>query len=83
LSHGPGATAERNAYQRTRAEAVKWGKADRPFIETESGVAAGTLPQLRVQARTADAVIESFGVPPRDGDGARPKAKDRRSLRGV
>jgi AcrR family transcriptional regulator len=34
-------------------------------------------------ARTADAVIESFGVPPRDGDGARPKAKDRRSLRGV
>ncbi len=31
--------------------------------------------------RTADAVIESFGVPARDKVGAQPKAKDRRSLR--
>ncbi|MGA2494314.1 MAG: TetR/AcrR family transcriptional regulator [Roseiarcus sp.] len=33
--------------------------------------------------RTADAVIESFGVPPRDQAGAQTKAPDRRSLRSV
>lgn len=50
--HGPGLAAEREALERLRAEAAKHGKAGRPFLETESGVAGTTLAQLRVQART-------------------------------
>ncbi len=42
-AHGPGAQAERRMLDIVRDEARKWGKADIPFIETESGVAAGTL----------------------------------------
>ncbi len=50
--HGPGAAAERAALERTRAAAAKFGKADRPFIETESGVSAVTSAQEIVQARS-------------------------------
>ncbi len=52
-AHGPGAQSERMAYERIRDEAAKWGKADKPYFETESGVAARTPMQIRVQARTA------------------------------
>ncbi len=55
--HGPGGQAEQNALEKTRGEAKKWGKDGIPFIETESGVAAGTLVQQRIQART---VIQKF-----------------------
>lgn len=50
--HGPGEQAERAAYQRMHAVADRFHKADRPFIETESGVAARTPHQEIVQART-------------------------------
>ncbi len=52
-AHGPGAGAERNGYERLRAVAAKYGKADRPYMETESGVSARSPMQIRVQARTA------------------------------
>jgi hypothetical protein len=64
--HGPGAAAERSAYERNRAEAAKNGLAEKPFIETESGLAAHTLPQIRIQARTAIQKIvyaQSVGLP--------------------
>ncbi len=35
--HGPGIQAERSAFERVHAVAVKDGIADHPFIETESG----------------------------------------------
>ncbi len=52
-AHGPGAGAERNAYEKMRAVAAKYDKADRPYMETESGVSARSPMQIRVQARTA------------------------------
>ena len=64
--HGPLVGAERGAYERIHAEAEKQGKADKPFIETESGVSAHTPGQIRVQARTAVEKIvyaQSVGMP--------------------
>lgn len=52
-AHGPGAQAEREAYERILAVAKGAGKADKPFVDTESGFSAKTLRQERVQARTA------------------------------
>ena len=53
--HGPGAQAERSAFERMRQSAREFGKAAKPLIETESGVAArpGSRAQERMQARTA------------------------------
>lgn len=52
--HGPGATAERNAWERQKTAVTQAGGAAVPFIETESGFAAkdGSLNDLRTQART-------------------------------
>lgn len=50
--HGPGARAEREALERIRSLVEKHGKGGKPFIETESGFAAGTRAQEIVQART-------------------------------
>ena len=64
--HGPGSQAERGAFNRVKDEAVKWGKGDIPFVETESGVSAATPVQIRVQARTAIQKMtyaQSAGVP--------------------
>ena len=64
--HGPGDTAERYAYERILGEATKWNKHKKPFIETESGVSAHTLPQLRMQARTSIQKLvyaQSVGLP--------------------
>ncbi|HEX9106279.1 MAG TPA: hypothetical protein VF832_03615, partial [Longimicrobiales bacterium] len=51
--HGPGAKAERAAYENTRRTAREFGKGDKPLVETESGVAARTPDQEIMQARTA------------------------------
>lgn len=51
--HGPGARAERNALETMRRTAREWAKHEKPFIETESGVAARTQAQEETQARTA------------------------------
>jgi len=51
--HGPLVTAERTAYLRAHDEAEKWGKGDLPFFETESGCAAATPAQIRIQTRTS------------------------------
>ncbi len=50
--HGPGAGAERAAFDRMRAAARAHGKDCRPYIDTESGMAARTRPQEVLQART-------------------------------
>ncbi len=51
-AHGPGVEAEREAYERIRKIAAGVNKADKPFIDTESGVSARTPRQERIQART-------------------------------
>jgi len=51
--HGPLVWAERRAYENVHAVAVQYQKANRPFIETESGVASHTPNQMRIQSRTA------------------------------
>lgn len=52
--HGPGARAERGALERMRGAVRAAGKDDpsKPYIETESGMAARTRQQEIVQART-------------------------------
>jgi hypothetical protein len=50
--HGPGSRAERSAYTRIVATAKEFGKADKIYMETESGVAARTKYQEDGQART-------------------------------
>ncbi len=51
--HGPLIAAERGAFDRVHDLAKHWNKADRIFMETESGVSARTPGQIRIQARTA------------------------------
>ncbi len=51
--HGPGAQAERAAYERMYNTAKRFGKEKIAYAETESGFAASSLAQQRVQARTA------------------------------
>jgi len=58
--------AERDAYIRIRDEAAKWGKAEKLYVETESGMSARTRAQVRVQARTAVQKMvfaQSVGLP--------------------
>lgn len=50
--HGPGAKAERGAWERQDQATRAVGKADRPFIETESGFSGNDAPTRRIQART-------------------------------
>lgn len=50
--HGPGIEAERTAYEMVHGVAAKFGKADRPFVQTESGFAGIDAAGLREQART-------------------------------
>ncbi len=51
--HGPGAEAERTAYERIAALTKGTDKDGISFVDTESGFAAKTPRQERVQARTA------------------------------
>jgi hypothetical protein len=51
--HGPGIMAERKAYERAHAAAEKYGKANHPFMETESGFSGQEHRGLQEQARTA------------------------------
>ncbi|MDX6767667.1 MAG: hypothetical protein SFU85_12870 [Candidatus Methylacidiphilales bacterium] len=51
--HGPGADSERKAYERIAAIIRGTDKADKPLADTESGFAAKTARQERIQARTA------------------------------
>lgn len=65
-AHGPGAVSERAALERMQRVTAEHGKTGKPFIETESGVAARTMAQELVQARTAVqkmAYAQSEGVP--------------------
>jgi hypothetical protein len=55
--HGPDIGAERMAYERVYQAAAKYGKAVKPFAETESGVSASNRLGLIDQART---VIEKM-----------------------
>lgn len=50
--HGPGIEAERTSYERVHAVAAEYGKADRPFIQTESGFAGHERRGLEEQAST-------------------------------
>ncbi len=50
--HGPGAQAERDAWNRQDKAVRAVGKGDRPYIETESGLSAGDWPSRRRQAQT-------------------------------
>ena len=50
--HGPGAESERAALTRIKKVTAEFGKTGKPFIETESGLAAKTPAQLQEQART-------------------------------
>ncbi len=64
--HGIGAKAERDALTRMQATAREFGKGDKPYIETESGVAARTPAQEVMQARTAVQKLvyaQSAGLP--------------------
>ena len=64
--HGPLAEAERTAHDRATRAARQFGKTGKPFIETESGVAARTNEQEQVQARTAVEKLvygQSTGMP--------------------
>ena len=51
--HGPGIEAERAAYEQVHAVAAGFGKADRPFAETESGYSGIEHRGLLTQAHTA------------------------------
>ncbi len=51
--HGPGVESERDALNRIQKVTVEFGKTGKPFIETESGMAAKTPAQQQEQARTA------------------------------
>ena len=51
--HGPGIEAERQAYEQVHAVAAGFGKANRPFVETESGYSGIEHRGLLTQARTA------------------------------
>jgi hypothetical protein len=51
--HGLGIQAERHAYERVYAVAAKYGKANHPFIETESGYSGQQHRGFEDQARTA------------------------------
>lgn len=65
-AHGPGARSERVAYERMYTLAKQHGKADRPIMDTESGVSARTPGQKRIQARTAVEKMvyaQSVGMP--------------------
>lgn len=55
--HGPGANAERNAWNRQDKAVNEVGKGGRDYIETESGFAAFDPPNRRRQAQT---MIEKF-----------------------
>lgn len=55
--HGPGAGAERNAWNRQDKAVNDVGKGGRDYIETESGFAAFDPPNRRRQAQT---VVEKF-----------------------
>jgi hypothetical protein len=64
--HGPGIEAERSALERVRAAAAKEGKANRLYVQTESGVSGGTRAGLQEQARTVVEKMvyaQSQGVP--------------------
>ncbi len=64
--HGPGAKSEHDALTRMQATAREFGKGDRAYIETESGVAARTPAQEIMQARTAVQKMvyaQSVGMP--------------------
>ncbi|MEM6391531.1 MAG: LamG domain-containing protein [Planctomycetota bacterium] len=56
-AHGPGFEAERDRWEMLRAATEAVGKAHLPVIETETGVSANGVLQLREQARTA---VEKF-----------------------
>ncbi len=55
--HGPGATAEREAYLRMKTTLEKVNKFSKPLVDTETGVAAVTANQEEMQART---VLQKF-----------------------
>ncbi len=55
--HGPGAGAERNAWNRQDKAVTEVGKGGRDYIETESGFAAFDPPNRRRQAQT---MVEKF-----------------------
>ncbi|MDA3798422.1 MAG: LamG domain-containing protein [Kiritimatiellae bacterium] len=64
--HGPNEKAERDAYERIHLEAARYGKAGKPFIETESGVSARERSQEIVQASTCVQKMtyaQSIGMP--------------------
>ncbi|MCL1888770.1 MAG: hypothetical protein FWF96_07880, partial [Kiritimatiellaeota bacterium] len=64
-AHGPGAKAERNMYELMRGTARQFGKDIGVYVDTESGFAAASPAQQRVQARTAIqklAYAQSVGV---------------------
>ena len=50
--HGPGAGAERNAWQRQVDAVTEAGKNTRPFFDTETGVSASSPAGFREQSRT-------------------------------
>jgi hypothetical protein len=52
-AHGPGAQSERATFEKTRAVMRQFGKESRPLVQTESGTAARTPAQIRIQARSA------------------------------
>lgn len=65
-AHGRGIGAQRMAYERVLGVAGEYGKADRPFIDTESGFSAQNEAGLLVQARSVVEKIvfaQSVGMP--------------------
>ena len=49
-AHGPGSQAEKNIYEQTRRTADQFGKADKPLVDTESGMFVGSRKQEDMQA---------------------------------
>ena len=49
-AHGSGSTAERNVYEQAQKAVVKYGKGDKPFADTESGMFVGSKKQEDAQA---------------------------------
>ncbi len=65
-AHGPYASSERRILEMIRGQAAVDGHADRPFFDTESGVAAKSDTQLFMQAQTVIQKMvyaQSQGVP--------------------
>ena len=49
-AHGFGSKAERNVYEQAQKAAAKYGKGDKPFADTESGMFVGSKKQEDAQA---------------------------------